>query len=544
MEKNKVKNSSALRFISEVAGGKKGYIVVLLLVQVLLGVSSVFYALFLRNAIDGAVAHDRSAMVQALILLGSLVVGQIALRALIRYFEELAKSGYENAFKKRLFSEILYRDYEQITATHSAEWMNRLTSDTVVVAEGLATILPGIGGMLVKLLSALVMIVILEPRFGFLLIPGGLLLAILTYAFRKHLKQLHKQMQERDGAVRIHLQEQLSGLMVVKAFSKEERAIDETDERMEEHKRARLRKNYFSNLCNIGFGGVMQGAYVLGAVYGAVGIYYGTTSYGTMMAMLQLIGQIQGPFANITGYLPKYYAMIASAERLMEAEKLEKDRTENTVTGISKKDSECFGLSQVSFSYQGESETLPVLSEFNLEVKKGEFIAFTGPSGCGKSTVLKLLMGLYHPKQGEVYGVQREQCAYVPQGNQLMSGTIREVITFGEDAGERGEERLQKALEVACASEFVKELAQGVETELGERGCGLSEGQMQRIAIARAIYSGREILLLDESTSALDGETEKKVLENIRALTNQTVIIVTHRPQALQVCDRQIAFGG
>lgn len=563
-------NKSALHFINEVAGKSRLYILFLLFLQMVLGISSVFYALLLRGLIDGAVAHDSKKMLTFCVLFASLVAGQIALRAVLRFLEEYAKATYENAFKSRLFAGLLTHNYGAVTATHSGEWMNRLTSDTVVVSEGLATIVPGVAGMVTKMAGALVVILIMEPRFACILVPGGILLVLLTYIFRKQLKKLHKQMQEKDGFVRIFLQEHLGSLMIVKAFGKEADSLTEAESHMSEHKKARMRKNHFSNVCNIGFGAVMNGAYVFGAVYGAFGIYNGTMTYGTFMAMLQLISQIQNPFANITGYLPKYFAMLASAERLMEIEAYAKDKSygqknyDNTIDNNGAKysgsidksrksrrspDNSTFGLSHVDFTYlppvitEGDTIMPIVLKDYSLMIRKGEFVAFTGPSGCGKSTVLKLMMGLYTVDSGEVYGCDRLMFAYVPQGNQLMSGSIRDIITFSDKNRTGDEAGIHRALQIACADGFIAELEHGIDTLLGERGLGLSEGQMQRLAIARAIYSERPVLLLDEATSALDAGTEEAVLENLRSMTDKTVIIVTHRPAALKLCDRQIAFG-
>ena len=525
-----------------------------------LGISSVFYALLLRGLIDGAVAHDRYRMLSYFVMFAALVAGQIALRAVLRFLEEFSKAAYENAFKKRLFAGLLTHSYGAVTATHSGEWMNRLTSDTVVVSDGLATIVPGVAGMATKMAGALVVILIMEPRFVYILLPGGVLLVLLTYIFRRQLKKLHKQMQEKDGLVRIFLQEHLGSLLIVKAFGREEDTLSQAVWHMDEHKKARMHKNHFSNVCNIGFGAVMNGAYVFGAVYGAFGIYNGTMTYGTFMAMLQLISQIQNPFANITGYLPKYFAMLASAERLMEIEAYENDEVRALEEVCAKarmsdeqsgyiQDNSTFGLSHVDFTYlppvitEGDTIMPIVLKDYSLEVRKDEFVAFTGPSGCGKSTVLKLLMGLYTVDAGAVYGCRRNMFAYVPQGNQLMSGSIRDIITFSDKDKTGDEAGIHRALRIACADGFIAELEQGIDTLLGERGLGLSEGQMQRLAIARAIYSDRPVLLLDEATSALDAGTEEAVLENLRSMTDKTVIIVTHRPAALKLCDRQVAFG-
>lgn len=529
----KSKNKSALCFIGRVTGRKKYYIGFLMLAQMMFGASSIFYALFLKNIIDGAVAHNQGKMVSALVCFGSLLLFQVIIRAVVRHLEEYCKATFENAFKDELFNEILKRDFARVTAIHSGDWMHRLTSDTAIIADGLTTILPGFTSMSVKLIGAIVMILVIEPRFGFVLIPGGLLLLLFTCLFRKRMKVLHKNKQEKDGEVRVFLQEHLSSLMVVKTFGREAFVREQSNQKMDAHRKARLKRNHFSNLCNIGFGTIMSGAYLVGATYGAFGIYSGTISYGTLMALMELIGQIQNPLANMTGFMPKYYSMIASAERLMEIEAFDLDENVNDKV----KDFAEIKMKHVSFSYD---ESRRILTDFSLNVEKGEFVAFTGDSGCGKSTVLKLLLGLYIPSMGEVTPVNRRLYAYVPQGNYLISDTIRGVVSFGNgDAVE--DDKIKEALDVACA-EFVYDLPDGLDTVLGERGLGLSEGQLQRLAIARAICSDRPVLLLDESTSALDENTEKQVLERLKNMTDRTVIIVTHRPAARSICDKEIHF--
>lgn len=548
MKKNK---NSTLSFISEVTGKKKVYILFLLLIQVFLGISSVAYAFLFRGIIDGAVSHDKHTMIVEMVLLILLVLVQITIRAVARFLEELSRSTYENTFKGRLFKELLFRDYDMVMATHSGEWMNRLTSDTVVVADGMATIVPSVAGMLTRMTGAILMILVLEPRFGILLLLGGIVLVILTYTFRKKLKGLHKIMQEEDGKVRIFLQEHLSSLLVIKVFGKESDSLLKGVEQMKVHQRARMKKNHFSNICNIGFGGAMNGVYVLGIIYSAFGIYYGTMTYGTLMAILQLIGQIQSPFANITGYLPKYYAMLASAERLKEVEDYIPTLSKGILAveeakNLYQKELLELVFENVNFSYERENK---VLQNYSFQIKKGSYVAITGTSGCGKSTLLKLLMGLYQPETGFIgtilkngqkipIHVMKRLFAYVPQGNYLMSGTIREVIAFGK---EMNEEKLEQVITLACA-QFIYDLPEGLGAKLGEKGAGLSEGQMQRIAIARALFADVPILILDEATSALDEKTEKQIVKNLKQLTDKTVLIVTHRPQAIKICDNSLKF--
>ena len=265
--------------------------------------------------------------------------------------------------------------------------------------------------------------------------------------------------------------------------------------------------------------------------------------------------------------------MIASAERLMDAEMFAEDEmdvitSEETAAFYAGLDR--IGLRNVDFTYlppvlsvktdfdeadAGCDEKMPVvLKGLSFSVKKGEYVAFTGQSGCGKSTVLKLLMCVFRPDagyvfyrdihgaEGELTAKHRRLFAYVPQGNALMNGSVREVVSFAKPEESGDDDKLWKALQIACADGFVSELEHGVDTLLGERGTGISEGQMQRLAIARAVFSDAPVLLLDEATSALDVETEKRLLDNLRSLTDKTVIIVTHRPAVLSICDRVLEF--
>lgn len=313
-----------------------------------------------------------------------------------------------------------------------------------------------------------------------------------------------------------------------------------------------------SLLGGAGFGLIFQAGYFLTMVWGCWQILAGTVSYGTLTALLQLVNQIQSPFSGFSNLISRYFSMLASAERLIELEELpdeahrEEEGPEAFLCQREKlyQDLQAITFEHIDFSY-GRN---PVLENVNLQIRKGDFVSVTGLSGGGKSTLFLLLLGAYRPTAGHIHFQMsdadkpelepgqdvRKLFAYVPQGNYLFSGTLRENMTFFRSG--IADEAVWTALDIACAGDFVRELPKRLDTVLGEHGCGLSEGQMQRVAVARAILSGAPVLLLDEATSALDEATEARLLENIAEIHNRTCIIVTHRKAALAICNRHLVI--
>ena len=553
------KDIITLKWIYRVCGSAIWWTILLTLIRFLQGGICIAYAYGLKRVVDCAQAGLGAAFYRQLGLFVGLVVITLALQALGRYVLEKSKANLDKAFRMHTFTRLLSRDYAKVTGTHTGEWMNRLTSDTSVVSTAVATILPEVTGSVTRILGALVSLLGIAPKIVYILLPCGLAMMLFSYVVRKWLKRYHKQMQEADGKARSFMQERLYSLLVVRTFTQETATAQMAAAHMDDWVCARMRRLHLANLSQSLLAAAVHGAQVLGIGVCGWGILNGIMSYGTMSSTLYLINQFETPFAAISGYLSRYYAMLASAERLMEVDALTPDSVCTPLDGqtVRKYYEDAFGslgLEHTSFAYEDGQEHM-VLEDFSLDIRKGEFVAFTGESGCGKSTVLKVLLNLYPLQKGELYlqdgdgsyrtldAGWRGLFAYVPQGNQLLSGTIRETITFWDSDLMTQEARIYEALRVACAEDFVKELPKGLDTVLGERGSGLSEGQMQRLSVARAVLSGRPILLLDEATSALDGATEEQLLKNLRAMTDRTVLIVTHREAALEFCDKQIHFG-
>lgn len=552
------KDTAALKWVYAAAGPGRKWVGFLTLVRIAQGSLAVGYAYALKSLVNCASSGDQAGFLPTLGQFVLLVAATVALQTVGRFLHEKAHATLEKVFRLRVFSQLLLRDYAKVSGVHTGEWMNRITSDTAAITGAVIKILPDLCGMLVRLLGAFFALVAIVPQVAFLLLPAGAVMIFLSYFLRSRLKRYHKAVQQADGTARSFLQERLGSLTVIHTFTQEAAAADQAGSHLQELAARRMKRSHFANLSNTALNLAMVTAQVIGIGVCCAGILQGTVTYGTMSAVMYLISLLGAPFAQLSGCLSQYYAMIASAERLMEIENYPLDcqkppLEQDKILSFYREEFHSLGLEGASFSYE-QRDSAQVLSNVSLWVGKGEFVAFTGQSGSGKSTALKILLSLYPLQEGGAYlrtrgketipldSAWRGMFAYVPQGNQLLAGTIRESLTFFDPGQMAREEQITKALQIACADEFIRQLPLGLDTPLGERGSGLSEGQLQRLSIARAILSQRPVLLLDEATSALDAETEEALLKNLRAMTDRTVVIITHRPAALNYCDKVIPF--
>lgn len=537
--------------------GKYGFIICFLVfLQAILGGCGVVFALVFRNLINAATLIQRELFVKSALLLLIIVIIRLVFLYLFRICNEYTKSMVENRCKQRLYENLLKKDFHSIAEVHSAKWMNYLTSDCQTVANHIVEILPGLVGMSVQLFSACIVLILLEPLLLWIIIPAAVLLLFFSTIFRKQMKRLHKEIQEADGELRVVLQESLSGMTMIRALAAEKMILNKVVNKMDLHRNSRMRRISFSSFCYLGFGFLMQGGYWASAIFCGYRILKGTMTVGGLVAVIQLIGQVQGPMGNISSFIPRFYAMLASAERLIEpenfADQTDEESKKNSFTlSFYKNEFESINLSHIYFAYPNEEKTL--LKDYSLSIHKGEVIAFTGQSGCGKSTIFRILLSLYSPqkgscflsdKNGKHYSMKQYQriFSYVPQGKFFMTGSVRNIVCFSESEQDYSDEEIWSSLNISCAEDFVRKLPRQLDTVLGEQGIGLSEGQLQRLSMARAILSKRPILLLDEATSALDEKTEFQLLQNLKNLNDRTILLVTHRPAALSICNRVINF--
>lgn len=551
-------NSNSLRWIIKNSKKQIPQIVILSVSNIILALVSTMLALISKYAIDsaqkaaGAKSHQEFIQYRNMIIVYGVVIMLIIVgRLLLRIFTQSqaikVQARMEMNMRSKLFKQILLKKYDKINSYHSGELMNRMTSDMKIVTDGITSIVPHLLYFITQFVGAFIVLIIFDWKFTLVFLVAGVAISTVALLFRSKLKSLHKEVQHTDGKVRSFFQESIESLLVVKTFGVEEKFEEKGNELQEINYNAKMKRRRISICANAGFSFIFNAGYLLALVWCALKVCANTMTYGTLTAVLQLVSQIQTPFVNITKVVPQYYEILASAERIMEIEDIEiEEKTDDDISPESFYSMFSHGeFRNISFNYGRES----VLEEGNAAFDKGDFVAIRGISGIGKSTLMKMLLGVFNPQKGhirlykndgtyvEASPSTRTLFSYVPQGNYIFSGTLREnILLINPDATE---EEINEALEISDIKDFVSALPDGLDTVIGEKGMGISEGQAQRLAIARALLSNAPILLLDEATSALDAKTEQHVLERIKKLNQKTCIIITHKAAALKVCNKE-----
>ena len=573
----------------------------------------VSFALACRAVIDQAVAGNIDGLLASAAVLAGVIIAQLVLRLAINSTQERIRARFALELRKSMLDSIFAARFGNVLRFHSGELSNRMFSDVQVVSNGVATIIPSFVSMLMQLVFAIAVLALISPPMVALFAVAALLSFVLARTLRGRLKALHKTVQEKEGVVRVFLQEALEHQLVIRSFGAQPATSARADTLQEDHFTAQMRRRGYSIAANASFSFFFNALYAVALTWCAFELLHGAMSYGTLMAVLQLVARIQAPVSSLSGMLPQLYQTLASAERLMEVAELPHSEGCLPVTaeefyqrlsGVRMRD--------LAFSYddkeaedgpasvEGEKEegaSTPIggareedgaasaggmeapsgeepvsLTCADVFVPKGSFVVVEGPSGSGKSTLFKLLLGAYDadgfayelavgaatsaaaapdaPAGSVATGAPLTDApasafavsscsasqvppgafAYVPQDNFLFAGSIRENVAFA--APDATDDQVKRACEVACVWGFVEELPLGLDTMIGEHGQGLSQGQLQRLAIARAVCSGAPIMVLDEVTSALDDATEAAVLANIASLPGKTIFVAAHRAKA------------
>lgn len=547
LNKFKSDNKDVFPWLAQRVKPYKGRIVILIVFNIISSLLVAVNAYVSKSLMDTAVSGNKDGLVNVSIAVISVLVFQLFLRLAHNLTDSKLRIDMEKDFRSYFVRNLFDKDYLKITSYHSGDLMTRLTNDTGSIINGLVSILPNTVGFVLRIAVAFVSLCYLDRRLAFIFSGIGLAIFFGTRLFRRFFKDMYHKTQKSESAVRSFSQEIISNLLVVSVFDASDDVLKKEDELLQQN----ADNNWYRTRIYSGAGAVlslgMRGAYMLVCIFCAFKLLAGTITYGTITAILQLVNQLQTPFRNLSSVMPTYYQLLASTERILEilAIEGEEEVTEKCDVKEFYASLKTVEFDRISFSYGNDD----VLENTSLSLKKGDFAAITGISGIGKSTMMKMMLGVLHPNEGSVYfntdngafvpgKKYRSLFSYVPQGNMLLSGTIYENITFMNP--DKTDDEVQNAIRLSCSEEFINELPEGLNTVIGERGRGLSEGQVQRLAIARAILHGAPVILLDEATSALDEATEERVLNNIRSLEGITCVIVSHKKAALAVCDKEI----
>ena len=533
-----------LRWLYRHSKGVRAALVLNLLlgtVNVALNLAFIFLCKRLVDIATGLVPGD---LALTSCMAGGVLLLRLGVTAYNTWLETITNSKMNFLIRSRLYAEVIQARWAGRERMHTGDMMNRLETDVTTVTGVICTELPQMVTTLIQLVSAVVFLALMDWRLTLLLVLLTPVFLLISKVFFRRMRQLTRRIRETESRVQSHIQESLRNRTLVKSLEQEPAMEDRLGDLQSLELGQVQERTRFNILSRTLISASFSGGYIAAFLWGVYGISLGTSSFGMMTAFLQLVGQIQRPAVGLTRQIPALIYATASIDRLMELEDAPKEEQgeplllSNGPCGVR--------VEGVTFRYpDGKRDVLRGLS---MDFKPGSRTAIVGETGVGKSTLIRLMLSLLHPVSGRIvlYDASQEEPAsprtrrnlvYVPQGNSLFSGTVRENLLMGDPAA--GEEQMRKALETAVA-DFVYGLADGLDTLCGEGGAGLSEGQAQRIAIARALLRPGSILLLDEFSSSLDPETEEKLLKNLTtspATQGKTMIFITHREKIADYCD-------
>lgn len=501
-----------------------------------------------KRCIDTATHQTEGSLTESALLLGAVMTAVIALGFARNWLAAILGVQSTNKIQRRMFETVLGSVWLGRDRQHTGDTMNRLDRDVRDVTGVISNTLPQALIVTCRLIGAFVFLCVYDARLACALMVITPLFIALSKFYVRRMRALTRDIRKTDSEIQSIMQESLQHRIMLKTMEQEEGVVERlglTQQLLSDQIRYRTRFSSVSNaLINIGF----AGGYLVAFLWGAWRLEQGLITYGMMLAFIQLVGQIQGPFRDMTRFIPTLVSSLTAGERLMELEQLPQ---EETCEAIRFKGGCGIRLKDLSYAYDEDYRL--IIDRLSYDFPPGSITAVLGETGSGKTTLIRLILALLPPLKGRVEFYDGDVSAkaspgtrcnlvYVPQGNSLLSGTVRSNLLLGRpDATER---EMWDALELAEAG-FVKESDEGLDLPVGESGLGLSEGQAQRIAIARALLRPGRVLLLDEATSALDEETETRVLDNLMGRnadspTPYTVICVTHRPAVTAHCSQML----
>ena len=540
------------------------FLIFSIVVNVIFALIGIYNVTVSKSLIDSAISGDSEGTIRWLIVMLVITLISMLSTPITSFMSTHSSTKLTQNIQRKIYQHIQCSDWLEQSKFHSVSLLTRVTSDVSNISSAILGTIPSLVSLTVTLFGSFYTLISWAPSIAFAAVFIGPFLILVGKYFSSKLKDLYKEAQEEDVKYRSFMQESIQNIMIVKTFCMEKVNMHRLIEIQNNKYKIAMRNTRLSTMTSMSMGFCSSLAYFTIFTWGVLNIAKGVSTYGTFTGMLQLYNKVQSPFSSLASMIPGLISTMAAAERLMEieaipVEKMADEKELNNITSlevdldsISNKVSSNFNkpnivFDNVSFAYKANNN---ILNNINLTIESGETIAFVGPSGEGKTTIIRLILSLINPTEGnvllsegdlvkEINRNYRELISYVPQGNTLFSGSIRDNLKYGNPNA--SDDEIKAALSNACAIDFVNELEDGLDTMIGEKGVGISEGQAQRIAIARSFLRERPILILDEATSALDPETEVNVLKAVRALpTKPTCIIITHRPSALNICNRII----